>query len=337
MKLKGRHFKSHKVRIILSLFCTLTISLVSIAQDSNGCLAVITDLSGDVAVLKESSKKLKAAWGVQLFEGDKIITSKGSKVSLLFSNGNIINLGANSNLEISGNEKTSGKTNGESKYVNSAMMANFSALTIKRKEDREVGVISGLRDVDRYMPIELISPCNTFIGELDPAFYWKPNETMEQFQVKLYNSKGLVWSRKVTGNHLEYPDDEKRLEYGGSYFWNVEGEVMLDSFKSINREFKILSREQMNQLEEQVKDLKELFNGDINSTGYHSLLGACYMNSGLYENAINEFKVVSEINPDSALPHEILGNLYTITGNKDRAISELQKALEINKRESRQD
>lgn len=108
---------------------------------------------------------------------------------------------------------------------------------------------------------------------------------------------------------------------------------MLESFKSINMEFTVLSRDERKMLDEQEKNIKELFKDQLNSCGFHSLLGACYMNAGLYEDAIDEFSVVSEIKPDAALPHEILGNLYTAIGNKDRAISELQKALEINKKE----
>jgi len=321
------------MRSIISLFCAFALSIFSFPQESSECLAVITDLDGDVTVIKASANKVKAVWGVQLFEGDKITTAKNSRVALLFSNGNLINLGANSDLEISGPEKSSANSTAEPKKVNTAMMANFSALTFRRKEEKEIGVIAGLRDGDNDRPIVLISPCNTIIRETAPAFYWQPGTQMEQYLVKLYNSKGMVWSKKAEDSKLLYPADEKALEPGESYFWNVEGEIRLELFKSPNREFTILSLDEQKILDEQKESIKELFRNNPNSSGYHSLLGACYMNIGLYENAINEFREVSEINPDSALPHEILGNLYTITGNKDRAISELQKALEIKKRE----
>ena len=57
------------------------------------------------------------------------------------------------------------------------------------------------------------------------------------------------------------------------------------------------------------------------------------MNQGLLQDAINEFQIVSGINPDAPLPHEILGSLYSDAGNKDKAIEEFQKALKLSKAE----
>ena len=159
-------------------------------------MAVVTEMKGEVYVSKSGSKQNKAEWGTQLFEGDKIITSKSSQVSLLFSNGNVINLGANSNIEVSSNNKTKDTDDNKSKKVESAMMANFSVLTLKRDNEKEVGVLAGLRAVNSNLQVELISPCNTLIKANKPAFSWETNKSMDEYLVSLYNKRAWFGARK---------------------------------------------------------------------------------------------------------------------------------------------
>lgn len=332
--LPGNSIKRCSIKpITLAFICLFAVSIYVAAQQSPNCLAVVTEMSGEVLVLKYNSKKYKADWGTQLFEGDKIKTLDGSKVSLLFSNGNLINLGANSNIEIANNKNGKSELAKKPKKLENAMMANFSVLTLKRDNEKEVGVLAGLRAVNSNLPVELISPCNTLIKATKPAFSWETNKSMDEYKLSLYNSKGLVWSKKVTDNKLIYPSDEEALKHGESYFWHVEGEVLLESYKSLNQEFTILSTDEISQIIEQEESIKSLFSSNPNSGSYHSVLGAYYMNIGLLEDAIEEFRLVSEVNPETALPHEILGKLYADVGKKDLAIMELQKALQLAKKE----
>ncbi len=45
-------------------------------------------------------------------------------------------------------------------------------------------------------------------------------------------ARDLVWSKKISENAMNYPENEKGLEFGESYFWNVEGEYLIDTDKS---------------------------------------------------------------------------------------------------------
>lgn len=317
----------------MSFIFFVALSFLTYAQESTNCLAVITDMSGEVIIQKAQTKERKAVWGTQLYERDVIKTSKGSRATLLFSNGNLINLGANSSIEISISNKTTAEADTKSEKVSKVMVTNFLTLTNKRKKDKEVGVLAGKRSVNTIQTVELISPCNTLIKTTRPSFSWHTRESIDEFEIKLYNGKGLLWSRKVSDNKLAFPDNEQDLEYGESYFWHVEGDVMLESYKSLNHEFSILSTDRINEVAEQEEDIKDFFKGDLNSSTYHSAIGAYYMDIGLHEEAIEEFLLVSEINQQAALPHEILGKLYTYVGKKDQAISELHKALELAKKE----
>jgi len=316
---------------IASILFILTSIQLFPQNEKEKCIAVITDLKGDVEVIKANSDKIKADWGLQLYNGDRIKTSRASSVSLIFSNGNLVNLGANSSIEISGGNESSEEQFERSGNVNQAMIGNFAALARNRGQDREVGVLAGLRSDGNVPPIELISPCNTSIMTDKPSFEWKSNIPVDEFEVKIFNKNGLVWSKKTTGNKIDYPEDAEKLKFGDTYFWRVEGEAMLESYKSMNYEFSLLSLEQIEELASQEESIRELLNDNVNSSSYHSLLGAYYFNMGLFEKAIKEFNIVSEKNPESAIIHEILGQIYTYTGNKDQAIHELKKALQIKK------
>ena len=310
------------------LFIIESVSLFAQSEEEK-CLAVITDIKGDVEVTKANNDKIEGYWGLQLFNGDRVKTARASSVALIFSNGSLVNLGANSNIEISGGNEFSEQQFQRSENVDQAMIGNFVSLALKKEKDKEVGVLAGLRSIGSVTPIEIISPCNTSLMTNTPSFEWQSNIQIDEFEVKLFNKDGLVWSKKVTDNKMDYPEDAGVLNFSETYFWRVEGESMLTSYKSEEYVFSILSRQQIEEITQQEESIKTLLNNNINSSSYHSILGAYYFDKGLFEKAIAEFNIVSEKNPNSAIPHEILGQIYSYMGEKDKAIRELKKALQI--------
>jgi len=296
------------------------------------CLAVITEVNG-TALLKKAdrSESAKAGWGAQLFKGDEIKTSDKSEVKLLFSNGNLISLGPNSSIRIAGNESPTTETKGNVRNISSATMVDISDMIPKREDKNDVGALAGLRSATMDQTIELISPDNTLIKTNRPSFSWVAKKSYENCIVNLYNSKGMVWSKKVSENAMNYPENEKGLEFGESYFWNVEGENLIDTDKSGNHAFTVLSLEKSKEVEQNENAIRDMFKNDPESSSMHSVLGAYYTNKELLQDAINEFQSIARLNTDSALPHELLGSLYSKVGEKDKAIDELQKALTLAK------
>jgi hypothetical protein len=323
---------SNKVLLFLTALFFLSISNLSPAQQNEKCVAVITGITGEVSIKRlNDSQFSKASWGSQLFSGDQVKTSSKSDATLAFSNNSIIKLGMNSQITISGDESTTGSTGANMKNASAGMMISLSEVISKKDNEKEEGAIAGVRSINVETPIELVSPVNTFIKTSRPSFLWTAREKYSSYIVTVYSSTGPVWSRKVTGNSLNYPDNEKDLENGGSYFWNVEGEAMIDTEKSGNRKFSVISTEKSKEISEQENTIRNAFRDDPESSSLHSLLGAYYVNQGLYHDALKEFVKVSEINADAPMPHEILGSIYTSVGNKDKAIEELQKALALSK------
>jgi len=321
-----------KLTFCLILFVLLIKIQPSSAQEQPQYIAVITGLKGSV-LLKKADKPgfEKTYWGTQLFKGDQIRTESSSEVSITFSDGSIIGLGPGGSISISGEDPSITTGSGNIKKVTSAMIADMSALTSRRDAGKDVGALAGLRSVGIEEPIELTSPYNTIIKTNRPTFTWIPRKSYDKYIVNLYSSKGLVWSNKVSENILNFPESEKELEPGETYFWNVEGEDLLDNIKSANYKFSVLSYEKFKEVLDQETLIRQTFDNDTDSTSLHSFLGAYYLNQGLLEDAIREFEIISGMNPDAPLPHEILGSLYSDVGNKDKAIEELQKALALSK------
>jgi len=324
--------RSFKYLILLLLILGFTYTKPLKAQQPSQCLAVITGINGNVLVKKVDGKEfVKTLWGTQLFLGDQIKTTDNSDVTLTYSNSSIIKLGPNNLITVSNSDPTVTEKAINVKKVSSAMMVNLSALTDKRDNKHDVGALAGLRSVVLEKPIELISPYNTFIKTNRPSFSWIPRKPYDKFIVNLYNSKGLVWSKKISESLLKFPESEKGLEFGETYFWNVEGEDLLDNEKSTSYKFSVLSADKSKEVLDQEALIRKTFDNDSDSSSLHSFLGAFYINQGLLEDAIREFDIISKMNPDAPLPHEILGSLYSDVGNKDKAIEELQKALSLSK------
>ncbi len=296
------------------------------AQQSSSALAVISDVRGSVTLNKAGSDEpLKAVFGTQLAQGDQLETGKKASVTLLFTNGNLISLGPGSNITISGNQS------GPSRNIGAGMAGNFSDLAMRQDQRGEMGVLMDLRSDETAQQILPLSPCNTMISTNRPAICWESMKPADEFVVRLYNGEGLVWEKRTTATHLEFPEDESGLEFGASYFWNVEGEDLINSFRSLNQKFTVLNEEKIYEIKEEEKKLSGLFSDDPGNSSLHSLLGAYYAKVGLLEDAIRSFEQVRDANPDATLPHEILGGLYSDVGKKDLAIAELKKALMLEK------
>jgi tetratricopeptide (TPR) repeat protein len=125
------------------------------------------------------------------------------------------------------------------------------------------------------------------------------------------------------------------MESGETYFWNVEGEDLIDTDKSSSCRFSVLSVDKSKEVEGQEAVIRNTFRDEPESSNVHSVLGAYYLNQGLLQDAIHEFRIISAMNAAAPLPHEILGAIYAEAGDKDMAIEELQKALELSRNQDK--
>lgn len=323
--------KKRSVSVFAHSFCLLFALFICSFADSQQPVAIITGIKGEVTVKKPGKNELtKAVWGTQLFQGDQIRTSSDSEAIISLSNNTIFRLGANSSISVTATEPSATESGGDVKKISASVVPNFSTLTSKRENKKETGALAGLRSAGNETLLEPVMPLNTAIMSDRPSFSWLTRKSFDKYVVNLYSSKGLVWSVKVSGTKMEYPENQKQLDPGETYFWNVEGEDLIDNKKSSNSKFTVLPVEKLSEVKSKISAIRDIFGKEPEST-LHSVLGSFYIEQGLIQDAISEFQIIAELNPDAPLPHEILGSLYSETGNKDMAIEELQKALSLTK------
>lgn len=320
-----------KRELFIMILVILWAGLISsIGQQSNPCMAVITEINGN-ALIREAgmSQYAKATWGTRLFKGDQVATDDKSEVKLLYADNNFIVLGPNSTITISGRQSDSTEPIGNVKRFKSAAIVNLSSLTLDKSEKKDIGALAGIRSVSLNPVIGLDKPFSTIINTDRPSFSWHTAQSFDKFTVNLYDSNGLVWSREVKQPGMQYPENEKGLQFGESYYWNVRGDYLIDTEKSTNHMFTLLPAEKSKEVSEYESAIRDSFREDPESSSLHSVLGAYYIDQGLLQDAISEFLIIAEQNPDASLPHEILGSLYSEAGEKDKAIEELHKALNL--------
>jgi hypothetical protein len=315
--------------LFVLIFTTFPLLLSSTPQ-SEKCLAVITEINGKALYKPAGTDQFsKASWGVQLFNGDQVATDANSEVRILYEGNRLITMHPNSILTVSGPESYSTRPMGEVKTISSAIGVNLSSLTFKRNEKDDMGALAGVRSVVVDNPIVPELPFNTKIKTNRPDFSWFSKGSYDSYTLFLYSSKGLVWSKTVKDTSLKYPDDEKGLDYGESYFWNVEGEDLVNADKSSNRKFTILSAVKSREVADHETQIRNSFIDSPESSSFHSVMGAYYIGQGLLQDAIEEFLIIAGLNKEAPMPHEILGSLYSEIGEKDKAIEELKLALAL--------
>lgn len=319
-------------RISPALLIALALVATSgaLAQGDLRYLALITDLKGEVQILRGGKASLvKAQWGTQLFEGDKIKTSEHASVMLLFSNNNLLDLGPGSTLTISEGPISGNRRPKTIKSLETETLADLSSLTMRTTSEGEEGALAGLRSAGFDQMIVPLSPRNSKVATTRPRFEWVSRRKADSYRVKVFSGSKLLWSVTTPHQNLDYPHTEIPLKNGEQYFWQVEGESVVQSFKSPSVGFTLLQSKDVESIESQVQQVKDLFKEDEESSSLHFILGSLYEKKGLFHDAIREFESIAKMNPNASVPYEVLGKLYTEIGMKDKAITALQKAVEL--------
>jgi tetratricopeptide (TPR) repeat protein len=299
-----------------------------IAQDSPPYQAIITDIQGSVLIKRVDQKNyVRAVWGTQLFTGDQLKTMDQSYASILFSNNNLITLETNSSLTIAQSQFRSNQSAIPLLDLSEQFPEKIPILSFRTKEDGQVSALGGLRS-GRSDEIILIKPRNTKLSSLSPEFIWQSPKGYEHYKITLFDDRGKLWTRDVTGTQYKIGEDEK-LVYGKSYFWYVEGQEMFEAKRSESIGFRIPDENEFKEMKIRTENILNMFKNNRSSNSYHLVVGVYYEKEGYYLDAISSYQKIAQMNEQAPLPHQILANLYQKIGLKDMAISELERAIEL--------
>lgn len=319
---------NRKTQLYLAL--VLAIAVAGPASAQQEYVAIITELQGTAEVAPAHAPQYeRAVWGMHLFEGDRVRTQIDSKISLLFANSNLIELGPNSSLSISGGNRTTPSSPSIAGALGQDLADAVAALTLRRKSDGGLAALGDLRSGGPNSPVVAIAPRNTLVGSVRPAFAWQAQQDFEGYVVKLFDGSGLVWRRESEGNRLEYPADEAPLNPGSQYFWQVQGRALLDVEASERVGFRTLDDESRAMIVEREAGLRRSF--DPTGSNFEFLMGAFYAKEGLAGAAIASFEEIAARHPDAIFPRELLATLYDEVGLTNAARAHRQRAAELSR------
>jgi len=328
MTLVRTSFSVSPMRVALALIVLLPFYSQRVRAQADGHLALITEISGAVSIARVHTAEFKAVtWGTQLFEGDRIKTGGEATASILFSNNNLLTLGANSSMTISGGASPSGAS--PMREVDSELLAVASDLTLHRAGAGEIAALGGLRSAASGNVLEPVSPRNTNIISRTPEFVWQTDGEYDSYRVKVLSDEGLVWSGSSDGSIIRYPDNAPALMAGMDYYWQVEGEALLDTVKSTMVSFRIITEDNQAKVTKGEREIRNLFKDEPESTNYYYVLGSFYTKHGMLDSAVKTFSEIAARYPDAALPNEILGRLYADMGLTSSAVDAMQRAINL--------
>ncbi len=314
--------------ILALAFFLLTVTTQALGQGLER-VAVLTEVQGEVMFARGGSDTFSGTgeFGTPLYANDRVRTGESASASILYSNGDLLAIGAKRSILIS--DTAAGSTGGASRIeVDYRVSSSAVSLALHRSGDGEIAALSGLRSADERAIISIISPSNSAVRSSTPLLSWTASETFSLFRVRVFTSAGIIWEGESTSTNLVYPSDAPALNAGVDYFWQVFGENLLDVERSEIFRFRVLPSEALDAISDAEKNLATS-NMEASSGSYHLLLGSLYAKSGLLGDAELEFKALVEKYPGSALAHELLAKVYADMGQIDLAMKVFRKATAI--------
>lgn len=300
------------------------------AQQQTPCIALLSELRGAVFVKAEGEKEFrKAPWGTQLRAGDIVQTSSEGSASILLSNNVLLNIGPGSNITIS-DEMSRGKDDPQPlSKVNAYNAVDLSNLIVRTTGNGKGIALAGLRGANPDSSLLQISPRNTTIRSTTPAFAWHCGFQAERFKITVYDARGRLWEAVTSDTTIVYPKDTKRLNNGEKYSWMVEGTVGVKKFRSPRMRFDVLSRKNVDVLENKERRIQESLSSDSVGTTRYFVLGRLYRQYGLLQESVEQFEAIANHNPDSPTVYQVLARLYNELGFKEKAAFALEKAINL--------
>ena len=302
---------------------TLLLLVLTVPVAAQSHRALITELAGAVTIQRANGSNAAATWGIQLFDGDVLTTGANSKAALLYSNGSLLSVAANSETRVEGNDA--------SPAVDPTLLADVSDLTLQRTGVGELAALGGLRAGPGESAIDLQYPRQTRVMSPTPTFEWATETAFEIYTVTVLSDDGQVWSGTTEESQITYPTTAPALQPGVTYYWRVEGEEMLDVTRSELVQFEVVAPEEIEVITKAEAGIRAAFSDESAAASRDFLLGSFYAKQGLNAEALAVFTAIAQVQGDSAMLHEILGRLYYETGRKDLAVQSLKKALELSK------
>lgn len=286
-------------------------------------LAVLMSCKGDISIVKSAGETVPGTFGLPLQAGDIVKTGEDSQAEILFEDGNWIQMGAGSSMQVKGSKNMPAEKTEQKSFE---VVQNF----LKLKDSGGTSSLAGLRSGDTSKEIELESPCQTKIRVSDAGFRWIVSDSSMDLRLTIYNENGIHWTADIDGgaSFLAYPSDAPPLVPGIAYSWTLEttDPLLFPPLRTQAAFFEILSPEEAEALEHSLSKLSQ--DRKPSEGTYHLMRASLFFDRGLIEEAISETKWAIESESGNSALHAILARLYAEAGRNEDAVEEYNRLLE---------
>ena len=316
-------FKSLVEFCILAVLAALLVDGPEVSRAEPGTpAAVLMTCSGEVSVTRSGGETVKASFGMQLLQGDKVATGADGSAEGMLQDGTWLLVGANSGMVI--------KTRPTQPAATPAKQRNFEVVQnfIKLKDAEGTSALTGLRGGDNDELVG-VSPGRTRIRTDRPTFTWKIADPSTELQLTVYSGSGVHWQTDVEGTtSFEYPADAPALAPGTTYSWTVEttDPLVFPPLRSQAVFFEVISPKEAEMLDEALAAIEA--EDKPGKSTYHLMRASLFFDQGLIEEAINETLTALAADPENQTLHAILAKLYAESGRSEEAIDAYEKLID---------
>lgn len=292
-------------------------------------IAVLLSCQGNVTIHRSDGIPIKGAFGLSLSAGDEVRTGAGSVAEILFEDGNMIQMGAGSKMQVKG-PKLKAPLNPPSEPAATLGKGSFQTVQnfLKLKDTEGTSSIARLRSDNKSAEITAESPSQTRIMDGHPTFKWSAAEDAGELRLTIYGEDGVHWTYHAKSqSSVTYPADAPALVPGVSYSWTLEttDPLQYPPLRSAAAFFEVLP---VGEAESLAAALDKIAKQDKPSESAHYLLRASlFYNHGLMADAIDETQKALEADSENPILQSILAQLYAEVGRTEDAF-EIYQLLE---------
>ncbi|MEQ1831713.1 MAG: hypothetical protein ABL977_01575, partial [Candidatus Eisenbacteria bacterium] len=289
-------------------------------------VAVLAALEGRVTLTPARARTAKpATFGSPLERGDRISVAANGKATLLFNDGNVIELGAGSSMTLGG-RAAAGTVAGNERLPREAF-ASVTNFRVSGSRERGLVAAPTLRTGGTAATPEPLEPRSSDLLTDRPQFRWRAVPGAVRYSVRLSNDHGEQWAQDSEQIELAFPASATALA-DGEYLWEVQAYGRQGPLERASATFRVLPAIEAEAVRSVLGRIQASAGGENTAAGRY-LGGAYLFERGMLNAAAEQFSALTRLAPGSPAPHEALGDVYRAVGLKDLADDAYEKARSL--------
>lgn len=302
--------------LLAAMFC---FAAVGHAQD----VAFFSAVKGTVKVTDAKGKQKNATTSTKLVDGDKVTTGTDGKATITYYSGAEVVLAANKTHLVKGKKEESSFLGG--------LYETLSDLVWGKSTNSAMGGVTRAWAGDANRLIVATYPSETKVMEGEPVFKWNDNRTgsSKNYIVSIKSEiSDFKYEIPVNGaTEVAYPKTAPKLKEDDKYVWTVKDAAGKDASPQVG--FSLLTADDKSLMDEDLKEILKVCNGDNTNPQWYLLTSALYRDYGLMKQAENSILALIALKPDMAQAHVMLATLYKETGRLEEAKAEEEIARKL--------